>query len=247
MGHGKDDNDARKLGSGPSIAAVAFWGSSEGQKRQLLTDEERARLSIIASVVRFKKGAQIYRKGARAAAVFNIVSGAVKVYRTSPDETECILAFLFADDVFGLTEEGRYVNSARAVTDVTTYRFPIPALERQLRKDAAFEFHVICKLCHELREAQRHAFLLSQRSAVVKMAMFVQMIEQHQVAKGGSATDLDLPMTRSDIADYAALSLEAVSRSFRTLEKRDVLSFRNKRVRIKDRTQLETLLAKDEL
>lgn len=243
MGDGKEDGGARKLGGGPSLAAVALWGSSGGQKSQLLADEERARLAVIASVVRFKKGTQIYREGGRADAVFNVVSGVVKVYWMSPDEAECIFAFLFADDVFGLTEEGRYINSARAVTDVTTYRLPIPALERQLRKDAELEFHVISKLCHELREARRHAFLLSQRSAVVKIAMFVKLIEQNQVAKGGSATELDLPMTRSDIGDYAALSLEAVSRSFRTLETRGVLSIRDKGVRIEDQSQLEAFLA----
>jgi CRP-like cAMP-binding protein len=30
---------------------------------QLLSDEERARLAVIASIMRFKKGAEIYREG----------------------------------------------------------------------------------------------------------------------------------------------------------------------------------------
>jgi hypothetical protein len=49
----------RSATRGPSIAAVALWGSSKGGRAQLLTDEERARLSVIATVVRFKKGTQI--------------------------------------------------------------------------------------------------------------------------------------------------------------------------------------------
>jgi CRP-like cAMP-binding protein len=34
-----------------------------GQMNQILTDEERASLAVIASVARFKKGAVIYREG----------------------------------------------------------------------------------------------------------------------------------------------------------------------------------------
>ncbi len=58
-------------------------------------------------------------------AVFNIIGGVVKAYRTLPDETESISAFLFVDDLFGLVQEGKYANSAKAVTAVTAYRLPV--------------------------------------------------------------------------------------------------------------------------
>jgi CRP-like cAMP-binding protein len=232
---------------GPSIAAVALWGASGGKRAQLLTDEERARLSVIASIVRFKKGAQIYRDGDRAEAIFNIVSGVVKSYRVLPDKTERIAAFLFADDLFGLAEEGRYTNATKAVTAVTAYRIPVPALESRLRKDAGLEFHVICKLCHELREAQRHALLLGRRNALARVAMFFRLLEHHQVARDESAQEVYLPMTRSDVADYLGMSLEVVSRSFRRLESDGILSFKTRRsVKVMNRDRLEALAASGE-
>jgi CRP-like cAMP-binding protein len=233
-------------GHGPSIAAVALWGSSNRKRAQLLTEDERARLSVIASIVRFKKGAQIYREGDHADAVFNIVSGIAKTYRELPDATERINAFLFPDDLFGLAEEGRYTNSAEAVTDVTAYRLPVAALESRLQRDAPLEFHVITKLCHELREAQRHAVLLGRRNALARVAMFFQLLEQHQEARGEPTRELYLPMSRSDIADYIGMSPEAVSRSFRTLESRGIVGFRNKRhVRVTNHAQLEALAVPD--
>jgi CRP-like cAMP-binding protein len=232
---------------GPSIAAVALWGSSKGKRAQLLTDEERARLSVIATVVRFKKGTEIYHEGADADAVFNIVGGVVKAYRVFPDGTTRIGAFLFADDVFGLAEEGQYATSAKAVTAVTAYRLPVSALESRLRKDAALEFHVICKLCHDLREAQRHALLLGHRDALAKVAMFLQMLEHYQEARGENTKELYLPMSRSDVADYVGMSLEAVSRSFGSLARRGVITLRNKRhVKIVDRARLETIALQDD-
>jgi CRP/FNR family transcriptional regulator, anaerobic regulatory protein len=70
------------------------------------------------------------------------------------------------------------------------------------------------------------------------------LLEHYQTARGESTNELYLPMSRSDVADYVGLSLEALSRSFRTLASRGVLSCRDKRiVKIVDRDQLDTLAA----
>ena len=206
----------------------------------LLTDEQRLHLAVISSVVRFKKGTQIYRERDRADAVFTIVNGVVKAYKTLPDETQHIVAFLFSDDLIGLAEEGKYVNSIEAVTAVTGYRMPVKAFETTLQQDPGLEFHVFCKACNELRQTQRHAFLLSKHRALTKVALFLQMLENHQAANGEGTGEVYLPMRRSDIADYVGMSLEAVSRSFRALASRGVVTFRDRRyVQIISRAQLE--------
>jgi CRP-like cAMP-binding protein len=86
--------------------------------------------------------------------------------------------------LFGLSEQGRYTNSAKAITPVTAYALPVPALRRQLSKDAALDFHLIAKLSHALREAQRHALLLPQRHASSKLAIFLQLQEHVQSTNG---------------------------------------------------------------
>ena len=227
---------------GPSLAATALWGSSGGKRAHLLTDDERTQLAVISSVVRFTKGTRIYRQGDPADAIFNITSGVVKSYKLLPDGTQHIVAFLFPDDLIGLAEERSYVYSADAVTDVMGYRIPITALETRLRKDPILEFHVICKICHELREAQRHAFLLSEHRAVAKVALFLQLLENYQAARGESVEEVYLPMNRSDIGDYVGMSLEAVSRSFRSLASRGIITFRDRlHVKIISHSQLESI------
>ncbi|MGZ3347830.1 MAG: Crp/Fnr family transcriptional regulator [Xanthobacteraceae bacterium] len=235
--------NARTVGRrGPAIRALDPWVSSTGKMRQLLSEEERARLAVIASIVRFKKGAEIYREGHRADAIFNIISGVVKAYRKSRDRSEHITAFLFPDDLLGLSEEGRYTNSARAITPVTAFQIPVSALRSRLSKDASLEFHVICKLCQELRQAQRHAFLLARRQADSKVAMFLQLFEQLQAARGESTTEIYLPMSRSDIGEYVGMSIEAVSRAFRSLAARGIIKTRNRRhVEIVNRTSFENV------
>jgi CRP-like cAMP-binding protein len=229
-------------GHGPTIRALDPWAPSAGRMRQLLTDDERARLAVMSSIVRFKKGEIIYQGGDRADAVFNLNSGVVTAYRKSPDGSEHIVAFLLPDDLFGLAAEGLYTNSTRALTAVTAYRLPATALRSRLTKDAELEFHVMCKLCQELRQAQRHAFLLSQRSAVTKLAMFLQLLEQLQIAKGEPAAEIHLPMDRSDIGEYIGITLAAVSRAFRTLAARAIIKVLDRHhVRVVNRSDFEKI------
>jgi CRP/FNR family transcriptional regulator len=194
----------------------------------------------MASIVRFKKGEAIYHENDPADAVFNIISGVVSAYKKTPDGSEHMVAFLLSDDLFGLAAHGRYTNSAKAIPVVSAYRIPVTTLRRRLTKDAELEFQVICKLCEELRQTQRHAFLLSQRSAVTKIAMFVQMIEQIQKARGEQTAEVNLPMDRSAVGEYTGLTLSAVSRAFRSLTIRGIIRVRNRRhVRIIDRPAFE--------
>jgi len=231
------------MNSGPTIITPALW-TSGGNPHQPLSTDERALLAAIATVVRFRKGERIYQEGDRANAVFNIIAGVVKLYQTLPDGKQYIAGFFFSHDLFGLAENGTYVNSAEAVTAVNLYRLLTTPLEARLRSYPHLDFSVISKLCHDLREAQHHAFLLSRQRAVAKVGLFLQMLEAHQTAAGESSSEVYLPMSRSDIAAYAGISPEAVSRSLRELVQRGVLGFRDRRhVRIIDRQRLEVAIS----
>jgi CRP-like cAMP-binding protein len=229
-------------GQGPAIWAVDPWNPTAGGIPQLLTAYERSCLAAIASIVQFRKGEVIYREGDHVDAIFNIIRGVVTTYKKAPNGSEHIAAFLLSDDLFGLSEAGRYTNSAKAITPVAAYRLPVMALRSCLYKNAELEFHVICKLCQEVRQTQRHAFLLSQRRAVSRLVMFLQLIEQLQISRGEQTGEIYLPMDRSDISEYIGMTLPAVSRAFRSLTTRGIIKVRNGRhVRITDRDGFEEM------
>lgn len=229
-------------GQGPALWALDPWAPSGGRMHQRLTTDERARLAVMASVVRFRKGEIIYRERDRTDAIFSIISGVVTTYKRAPDGSEHIVAFLLPDDLFGLSEEGKYVNSAKAIVPITAYSFPVAALRKYLSENVELEYHVICKFCQELAQAQRHAFLLSQRRAVSRLAMFLQLIEQRQFLRGEKTGEIYLPMDRSDIGEYTGMTLPAVSRAFRSLTARGIIKIRNRRyVRIADRQGFEKI------
>jgi len=230
--------------AGPAIHAVHPWvpGNSERRVRhQLLSDNERAQLAKIASIVRFKKGEQIYREGDEVDAAFNIISGVVIAHRAIAD-AEHVTAFLYPGDLFGLTEEGRYVNSTKAATPVVAYKLPLPAVRRILAVNADLDVGVIIKLCDDLREAQRHALLLAHKGAATRLAMFLDLQEHLQIIRNDPAAEIYLPMDRSSIAAYLGLTLAAVSRAFRSLISRKIIASRNRHhVKILDRDAFNKL------
>lgn len=224
---------------GPVLLGSDPWTIGNPHKvHQLLTDDERARLSVFASLVRFRKGQTIYRAGEPTDAIYNIVSGVVKAFNGHGH----ITAFLFAGDLVGLSEEGHYANSTAAVAPVTAYRLPVARLRRHLRQEAQLEFHVISKLCQELRQTQRHAFLVATRDATSRVAMFLQLLEELQANRDEPTIEIHVPMSRSDIAQYVGLSAPAVTRAFAKLAADGVIEARNRQhIKVRDRARFEHL------
>jgi CRP-like cAMP-binding protein len=99
--------------------------------------------------------------------------------------------------------------------------------DRPQPNNADLDVDIIIKLCEELREAQRHAVLLAQKRAVTRLAMFLDLQEHLQTARAESVSEIHLPMDRSGIAAYLGLTLAAVSRAFRTLVSKKIISCRN--------------------
>ena len=200
-----------KSAAGPEIHAVHPWTPGKHEKsvrHQLLSDDERAQLAKIATIVRFNKGALIYQEGDTADAAFNIISGVVAAFRIISD-AEHVLSFLYPGDLFGLSEEGQYSYSAKATTAVMAYKMPLSAVRRILDRNSDLDVNVIIKLCERLREAQRHAIILSQKRATTRLAMFLDLQEHLQAARGESVSEIHLPMDRSGIAAYLGLTLAA--------------------------------------
>lgn len=229
--------------SSPSISAIPFEHSGTGRRAPLLSEAERRRLASIATVVRFERGQVLYEQEDELSCIYNLAHGVVRTCCTSSDGRRTLTAFLFPEDLVGLAENGRYTATAEAVTPVTAYRLPIPALESLLQQNPELELHFLCKVCHELRQAQRHAVLLARHDALGKVALFLHLLLYQQGDPERDRLVLDLPMKRADIADYTGLSVEAVSRSFRALERRGVLRLRGSRVvEIVDRHRFDRLL-----
>ncbi len=228
--------------NGPSMSAVPFMQPGDGSAVSLLDPAETERLAGIASIVCFAKGARLYEAGDKAESIYNVIKGEVKTFCALSSGRRRVTAFLCSGDLAGLAENGLYISTAQALTPVTAYRLPLNALEHLLRSDPVLGHRFLCKLCHDLRASQSHAIMLGRHDALGKLAMFLQQLP----ANNGStlARGIFLSMTRSDVADYLGLSLEAVSRSFHKLQQLGIIRLDDRHiVQIVDQARFDKLVA----
>ncbi len=190
-------------------------------------------------VMPFAQDSSIYEEGDDATSFYKIVSGVVRTCRFSADGRRHIDAFYQQGDVFGyeLGREHRF--SAEAVTDCVL----IPCRRRGLEEAAAPDSSAVLELygyaMRQLERARAHSQLLGRCSALQKLAVF--LLEVSVARRGG---EIELPMTRQDIADYLGLTIETVSRTLAQLEKTNVIRLRAARhIEVKDRNALEDLAA----
>jgi CRP/FNR family transcriptional regulator len=224
------------------MRTTPFDHIAEGVATRVLTPRQRQELESLSTLVTINARGTVYRAGTHAGAVYICREGALKSFRELPSGKRRIMAFLFARDLFGLSERGRYVNTVQALTRTVCYRIPIEPLQAVLRKDAELEFQFLCKVIHELREVQYHTVMVGRRSAAGRVAMFLIMLEKNLSGDAVKRTTIPLPMSRSDMAEYLGLSLEAVSRACTKLQKDRLIAFDSSRfVRVLDRARLDRL------
>jgi CRP-like cAMP-binding protein len=223
----------------PSIRSASFdTADLLGVKR--LTARDRENLASISTRLRVRAGTTIFERGDPATAIYNITSGAACSFRPLARQSRRVMAFLFAEDIFGLSRSGRYVNTVHALTPLTIFRIPLGELKTMLLRNPELQLHYLCKVTQALRESQRHAILIGAESPAARVSRFLVMMEQAQPQP--DADVVHLPMTRKDIGDYLNLATAGVSAALSDLAKQKIVSIEGAhRVQILDRRQLAAL------
>ena len=228
---------------GLSLRAVSFLKTEGQPSALLLTDRQRRELTSIATRLDLPPRRIVYREQTTAEAVFICAEGALKSYRDLPNGKRRVMAFWFRDDLFGLAENGRYVNTVQAIMPSVCYRLPLSSLVAMLLQDAHLNFSFLMKVAHELRELQQRMILLGRRSARGRLATFLKMLKASPLDPVAPGT-IPVPMSRTDIANYLGLSLESVSRATRELSDAGIVKFAGPHVaRVLDQKKLDRLAA----
>ena len=181
-------------------------------------------LEQIVSHRQFASGQSIFDESEPADYVYNISNGDVRLYKLLADGRRQITGFLRPGDFLGLVKQDVYAYGAEAIDPVELCCMRIVDLERLLRELPAVRDRLLDMSRDELAAAQEQMLLLGRKSAREKVLSFLLLRAQHEhdLDEAESAM-LDLPMSRSDIADYLGLTIETVSRTFTTLKEEGLI------------------------
>ncbi|AUG51633.1 cyclic nucleotide-binding domain-containing protein [Thalassospira marina] len=207
-----------------------------------LHGEEHTRLRQLLTHVQYDSHSTIFHEAEDADYVFNVTSGSVKLYKLLGDGRRQITGFLFAGDFLGLALNQSYSYTAEAIEPVTACRFPRQKLERLFDEFPRLEKRMLGMAVDELAAAQDQMLLLGRKTAKEKVASFLLMLARRQEHRGLDTDAIEVPMSRSDIADYLGLTIETVSRTLTQLRKEATISLKdNKHIEAIGMDMLEDL------
>ena len=164
-------------------------------------------MTVEAKVRAYRKGDEIYSAGAPAGMLLKVCSGAVILFQLLEDGRRQIIDFASPGEILHFEFDGTLDHFAEALTDAELVEFNAEDVlaERDL---AEFVFE---QMRARLQRERAHITMLGRKSAAERLAEFLILASERLSTDLG---ELDLPMTRQQIADYTGLTLETVSRLF---------------------------------
>lgn len=170
---------------------------------------------------RYRRGAEIFGEGEEPEYVYQIISGAVRIYKLLPDGRRQINAFHLAGDMFGFENETTHRFTAEAIVETNVHLMRRASILEAIRNGGAGTRDLIKFVTQNLQHAESHMLLLGRKTSLERVTAFLlEMDERLQ-----HPDVMSLPMNRRDIADYLGLTLETVSRALSILRDEGLLRF----------------------
>jgi CRP/FNR family transcriptional regulator, nitrogen fixation regulation protein len=176
---------------------------------------------------------KLYEQGEAATYIYQVVSGAVRIFNKLNNGSRQIGSFCFPGDIFGLEPATRHRRSAEAVVEATTLRrVKRKAIVQKAQSNLPLARILWNLTARKLLHAEDRRVILGL-AAAERVAAFILEMNSRIGADG----ELDLPMKGPDIRDYIDVSEETISREISKLVGKGVLR-RNESSRLIRRLKL---------
>jgi CRP/FNR family transcriptional regulator len=201
-----------------------------------MDDAQLRKLSQIAHRKHYTAGQTILSDQEPVDFFANVISGTIKLTKTMPDGRQQIVGLLFAPDFLGRAFSKSNPYSAEAANDVEICSFSNAAFERLTNEYPDLQHKLFERTLDELDAAREWMLLLGRKTAEEKVASFLVMLAKRSMLTGCKHSEaqqtasFELPLTRSDMADYLGLTIETVSRQLTRLKAAKVIRIVNNRL-----------------
>ena len=185
---------------------------------------------------RVHEGQHLYHEGEKFQFIYAVRSGTFKSSLMLKDGREQVTGFQMAGELLGLDglAAGTHASSATALEDAEICAIPYAHLS-DLAAGTPDLQHVISRLMsREIVREHSLMMLLGSMNAEERLAAFLLNVSQRMKARGYSASEFHLRMSRAEIGSFLGMKLETVSRTFSAFQQQRLLEVDKKHVRILD-------------
>ncbi|MBR1168997.1 helix-turn-helix domain-containing protein [Bradyrhizobium sp. DASA03005] len=207
--------------------------------RRMLAAQSHAlkRLDGSAAIVKLNRDQQVPEDDGTAGHWYYVIAGSVRWSTVRSDGRRQILDLMLVGDFFFVGSSQRE-DAIEAVSEETVLAsYSGARLENLGERDRQFARELREITFQSLERTRHQLVVLGGVTTADKVSAFLLLLEERY---GDQEGDIRLPITRYDLAEYLAVSVETVCRAFSDLQQRGVIALIGIRtVRIVDRDALQ--------
>lgn len=192
------------------------------------------------------KGDYLCHEGDELNTLFIINEGKVKLSKSNADGKEQILNILSSGDIFGeyhLFSQAPYNFSATALSASKICTLSKQHMDYLLDKHPSISGKILTEVSKKLIMTENLVMNLSNVNTDAKVAYVLLNLAQTYGQKVGGKIKIQMPINREEMANYAGVTRETMSRRLSVLEQKGILSFKGyKVIIIEDREKLENMI-----
>lgn len=201
-----------------------------------LNHSQLATLENNSAVLKVDKGQVIFLEGADAKGCYVLLSGQVKIYKSSPEGKEHILHVLGPGEPFAevpMFQGSRFPANAMALQPSSVLYTEKTVLMRLMERDAGLAMAMLAALSQRLRQMSTMIGQIALREVPSRLAAYLL----HQADEKKAETFV-LDMSKGHLAGFLGATREALSRALAKLEDQGFISMDNRTITIADRERL---------
>ncbi|MEA2782873.1 MAG: family transcriptional regulator, nitrogen fixation regulation protein [Rhodospirillaceae bacterium] len=184
-------------------------------------------MEALATTRRCRRGEEVYGRDDPVESWYRVVSGMARKSTLLSDGRRRIVDFLLPGDFFGFSvREERYFDVETVIEGTILVSYPQRRIEALADSDPEVGRRVRQLAFNSLSRLQARILILGRTTALEKVRAF--LVEMSERSRDGTSVIVVLPMSRYDIADYLALSVETVSRALTALRRRGSITLADK-------------------
>jgi len=207
--------------------------------RRILSVQPHAlkRLDTFAKIMACNRGQEIPNNPGPAGHWYYVITGAVRRCAVRSDGRRQIVDLMLPRDFFFVSDSQDEATIEAIAEETVLASYPGQRVELLAERDAGFARELREVAFQSLTRSQAQLLILGRFTALEKVGSFLLSLDGRASDASGQVV---LPVSRYDIADYLAVSVETVCRALTDLRHRGVITLAGKRtVKILNRSALE--------
>lgn len=205
-----------------------------------LPREQQEDLAMIVADQIFRRGQTIFTEGDDATGFYVGITGRVKIFKLSFEGKEQILHIFGPGEPFGevpVFTGQHYPANAEAMEESRIFFFPRESFIELISNNPSIALNMLAVLSLRLHRFTRLIDDLSLKEVPGRLSAYLLYLSE----QGKGTSDLELTITKTQLASLLGTIPETLSRIFGRLSKEGLIELDGPRIRIMDRQRLEDL------